>query len=110
MTQTMKSTLALAIVLSVSASYAQSPYGTGGPPPGFFPQGMLNVATRYETYCLGGVWPCRETLVREYGQTCHAPSPGGSPYLDNWIPPGFRYVSWRCVPMGPISDGLKTHS
>lgn len=74
-----------------------SPYGHGGPPAGFFPQAMPNMASRYETYCLAGTWPCVEVFVREYGQTCHAPVKGGSPYYDGFIPPGFTYTRWRCT-------------
>jgi len=70
---------------------------SGGPPAGFFPSGMSNVALRYETYCLAGIWPCVEVFIPEYGQTCHAPVKGGSPYYDGFIPPGFTYVRWRCT-------------
>lgn len=78
-----------------------------GPPPGFFPAGMVNMATRYETYCLAGSWPCVERRVKEWGQTCHSPGAKGSPYLDGWVPVGFSYVSWRCDVANPLG-GIPT--
>jgi hypothetical protein len=86
-----------ALIMMSTATNAQSPYGSGGPPAGFFTSGLSNAATRYETYCLAGEWPCIEVRVKEYGQTCHAPIKGGSTFYHGIIPPGFTYTRWRCT-------------
>ena len=95
-TDTKQRVAILAVVLAMTPVLSSA---QNGPPPGFWPSGMKNIATRWNKYCLVGGSVCVERKVLEWGQTCH----DGSDYdnLDGTVPPGFRYVSWRCETDNP---------
>ena len=87
-----------AILLALPlALHAQS-----GPPPGFWPSGMKNIATRWNKYCLIGDKLCVERKVLAWGQTCHDGSDRDN--VEGFAPPGYRYVSWRCETADPNDE------
>lgn len=93
-----KAALCLGGMLAIGymSARAEAP---GGPPPGFFPQGMSNGGTRYNTYCAADGRTCVERMVKAWGQVCHAGSDEDN--TDSPVPLGFRYDSWRCVTDNP---------